>query len=136
MSTFSPPSFSSGADSEGPQRWYDKDPALSKALESLRKAPSSYQAQIALNIIGVIVEHHTQVDLELEQKPAPLSLMEPAVERLGDIPRKRWYDVNSSLRSAMQLLQDTPPEYQARIIPNIANMIELTLERHWEASNF
>lgn len=39
------------------ERWADRDPALVEALEALRRADSRYQAQVALNIIKVIVEH-------------------------------------------------------------------------------
>ena len=41
--------------------------------------------------------------------------------------RRRWYDVNETLHSAMNLLQDCPPELQQQLIPSIARMIEQTL---------
>lgn len=111
------------------QRWYDQDPALSRALEALRQAPTGYHAKVALNIISIIVEH-SRLGENGEDTLSLDDLLEMADERLHDVPRQRWYDVDASLRSAMQVLQDTPSEYQARIIPNIAQMIELTLERN------
>jgi hypothetical protein len=44
------------------ERWYDRDPALSRAFKSLQQAPGSIQAQIALNLIKIIIEH--QMELE------------------------------------------------------------------------
>jgi hypothetical protein len=115
--------------SSGNERWYDQDPALSKALEALRMAPSGYHAKVALNIISIIVDHYTMEE-DHANSVSLEALLTSSDERLEVLPRQRWYDVDASLRSAMQVLQDTPKEYQARIIPNIAQMIELTLERN------
>jgi len=120
---------SSNDNSQITNRWYDKDPALGKAVESLQEATDAYHAQIALNIIGIVVEHYADAegrDTYSTQK----ELLSLAERKLECLPKDRWYDMNSSLRSAMQLLQDTPKEYQQRIIPHIAQMIELTLERN------
>jgi hypothetical protein len=123
MSTESPEEFSSS------QRWYDRDPALSKAVEALRVAPTGYHAKVALNIISIIVEHYT-LDESSARCVSLEELLTQVDEQLDTLPKQRWYDVDASLRSAMQVLKDTPNEYQARIIPNIARMIELTLERN------
>lgn len=45
-------------------RWYDQDPALKGVLKQLRHAPDRYQAQIALNIIKIIVEHQIEADAQ------------------------------------------------------------------------
>ncbi len=111
-------------------RWYDEDPALSKALGQLRQASDKYQAQIALNIIKIIIEHQT----EEESK----STLESLNKNIGNgesieqqILRRRWYDINETLHSAMQLLQDTPDELQKSLIPTIAQMIETSLKEHY-----
>jgi hypothetical protein len=116
-----------------PHRWYDQDPALARALDALKHANTGYHAQVALNIIGIIVEHYVYEEGG-DAYETQRELMTLAQTRSATQPRERWYDVNASLRSAMQLLQDTPNEYQSRIIPHIASMIELTLERQWRAS--
>lgn len=109
------------------QRWYDKDPALRQAMDTLRQAPDAYQAQIALNIILIIVEH--QIEAET------LSNVDDLVHTLADSQRqdkdhcRRWYDLNETLRSAMQLLKDCPEELQHRVVPSIAKMIENSLEK-------
>jgi hypothetical protein len=111
------------------ERWYDKDPALAKAMYSLRDASDGYQAQVALNIIGIVVEHYAESEGR-DAFTTQQELLSLAERKLECIPKDRWYDMNSSLRSAMQLLQDTPAEYQNRLIPHISQMIELTLERN------
>jgi hypothetical protein len=115
-----------------PQRWYDKDPALTKALESLRVAPNKFHAQVALNIISVIVEHRLE---ELQNKAAVCpeefrqSLIEEAKDLVMPTYGKRWYDVNETLQSAIQMLKDTPDEIQKQIIPSIALVIEQAIAR-------
>lgn len=107
-------------------RWYDKDPALDRALEQLRNAPDNYQAQIALNIIKIIVEHQ----MEAEEGPETGSLDQTMpYRRSWDDHRdhRRWYDVHETLSSAIQLLADSPADLQKRLIPSIAQMIENTI---------
>ncbi len=103
------------------QRWYDRDPALSRALDHLRQASDAYQAQVALNIIKIIVEHQAAEDAD-EPDDAP---------RDHPHQRRRWYDVNATLHSAMQLLRDCPDDLQQTVIPSITRMIEQTLEEHY-----
>ena len=114
------------------QRWYDKDPALSKALDSLRVAPNKFHAQVALNIISVIVEHRLE-ELQNEQDLSPEafrdSLLEKSQNDIMPTYSKRWYDVNETLQSAIQLLKDTPDEIQKQIIPSIALVIEQAIAR-------
>jgi hypothetical protein len=113
------------------QRWYDKDPALSHALEQLRTASDKYQAQIALNIINIIVEHQIETDTNVQLNGSGgdnTHLVASSVTSEQHQSRRRWYDVNATLRSAMQLLQDCPEDLQRQIIPTIVRMIEQTLE--------
>ena len=109
-------------------RWYDKDPALSRALESLKLAPDKYQAQIALNIIKVIVEHRIDDAAGGVVSPDEVeSLIEQASTEEQRTRSRRWYDVNETLRSAIALLRDTPEDIQAQIVPTVARMIETAL---------
>ena len=109
------------------QRWYDEDPVLSKAIEQLRQASSSYQAQIALNIIKIVVEHQLEEETHLSIDTLNESLAKGSIAKDAHI-RRRWYDVHETLSSAMELLKDCPDDLQAQIIPTIASMIEKTLE--------
>jgi hypothetical protein len=129
-------SQSKGSPSEqnpiSPQRWYDKDPALTKALESLRVAPNAFHAQVALNIISVIVEHRLeelQQHSSLSSEAFRQSLMEKAQDLVMPSYGKRWYDVNETLQSAIQMLKDTPDDIQKHVIPAIALVIEQAIAR-------
>ncbi len=122
------------ADNDAFRRWYDEDPALSKALEQLRHAPDKYQAQVALNIIQIIVEHQMEAQAEgsvsgLEAYMAQNGVGNNETTSTG----RRWYDVHEVLRSAMQFLSDCPDDLQRRLIPSIALMIEQTLQERVES---
>jgi hypothetical protein len=108
-------------------RWYDKDPAMVRALEQLRNAPDNYQAQVALNIIKIIVEHQMEGETEELEPGEPHQAL--PYRRSWDDHRdhRRWYDVHETLSSAIQLLADSPEDLQKRLIPSIAHMIEATL---------
>lgn len=107
-------------------RWYDRDPALSKALEQLKNAPDKYQAQVALNIIKIIVEHQMEEEINVSADNLNEILARGSyhTEHNG---HRRWYDVHETLGSAMQLLKDCPDDLQARVVPSISEMIEDTL---------
>jgi hypothetical protein len=110
------------------RRWADHEPLLAKALAELRQANSLYQAQVALNIMKVMVEH--QAEAELNEPADHTTDCQPVVCQPNAQPRRRWYDTNQTLQSALQLLQDTPPDLQQQLIPRIAVMIEDTLFQH------
>jgi hypothetical protein len=109
-------------------RWYDNDPALHKAMEQLRLAPDNYQAQVALNIIKIIVEHQAERDNIDSDSTEILNTALPR-QRSWNQHRehRRWYDVQETLSSAIQLLVDSPEDLQKSLIPSIAQMIENTL---------
>jgi hypothetical protein len=108
------------------RRWYDKEPVLAKALDELRHASTSYQAQVSLNIMKVIVEHRTEAAL---QEPAE-NLEQTLTANPNATQRRRWYDTDQTLQAAMQLLQDTPEDLQTTLLPNIAQMIEDALSKN------
>jgi hypothetical protein len=108
-------------------RWYDQDPVLQRALVQLRQASDKQQAQVALNIIKIVVEHQIE-----DETSIPAEKMDSVLNRhrSWDDQRKhrRWYDLHEALRSAIQLLSDCPEDLQIRLIPSIAKMIEETLK--------
>ncbi|MEB3245872.1 MAG: hypothetical protein VKJ06_07815 [Vampirovibrionales bacterium] len=113
------------------QRWYDRDPALSRAIQSLRQASDRHQAQIALNILKITVEH--QIEDETGCRAGDIRGI---IENSSQVEpqRRRWYDVDETLRAAMQLLHDCPDDLQQTVIPAVCRMIETTLSQ-LEASN-
>lgn len=108
-------------------RWYDNDPVLQRALGQLHQATDKQQAQVALNIIKIVVEHQLeeQGNLAIEDLDSALPY-----RRSWDDHRqhRRWYDMHETLSSAIQLLGDCPEDLQVKIIPSIAQMIEKTIQ--------
>lgn len=111
-------------------RWYDRDPALSQALALLKQADTRYHAQVAINIIKVIIEHQ-QLDALHRSHQAETTSVEAALEHAKtlnqQVASRRWFDADESLRSAMLLLQAMPDDAQQSVIPAIARHIETTL---------
>lgn len=113
----------------------------------LRHAPDKYQAQIALNIIKIIVEHQIEGQAHMAVEDLTMEHLTTLIEGNQDLPvnplgplakaiaahqeshhqKRRWYDVHQTLSSAIQLLADCPDDLQQKIIPSIATMIEETL---------
>jgi hypothetical protein len=118
-------------------RWYDADPALSRALACLKEADNRYRAQVALNIICVILEHQQLASLrrshEAEGPPTlpHLPTVEAALAHAESLQHgvasRRWFDADQSLRSAMLLLEAMDDAEQRTVIPAIAQHIEATL---------
>ena len=115
------------SNSNAGNRWYDQDPVLQRAMEQLRIATDKQQAQVALNIIKIVVEHQieSETDITLEELDSPLPYRGSWD---ANHQHRRWYDVHETLRSAIQLLGDSPDDLQARLIPSVAQMIEATLQ--------
>jgi hypothetical protein len=107
-------------------RWYDRDPVLCDAVEQLRQAPDKYQAQIALNIIKIVVEHQMEDESQVTLEDLDNLLKQGGCATNGR-DKRRWYDVNETLGSAMQLLHDCPDDLQQRVIPSIVLVIEQAL---------
>lgn len=108
-------------------RWYEQDPVLQRALVQLRQATDKQQAQVALNIIKIVVEHQIE-----DETDVPAEKMDNVLtrHRSWDDQKKHrhWYDLHEALRSAIQLLSDCPEDLQTGLIPSIAQMIEATLQ--------
>lgn len=90
---------------------------------------------MALNIIKVVVEH------QIEAKGGSVAeegmaegfgldgILKTAHPGQNPNHRRRWYDVNETLASAMALLRDCPDDLQQQIIPTLSAMIENTLHQ-------
>ena len=61
------------------RRWYDKDPILSSAMETLEQSDDGQQIKVAMNIIKIIIEHNIE-NSEYEAVEDILSAVEAGVE--------------------------------------------------------
>ena len=101
------------------RRWYDKDPVLSQAVETLEHSDDETQIKIALNLIKIIIEHN----IEDEKFEAVEDIINAVGSGLDDNRKGRWYEIDSTLRTAMNMLQNCPPATQHVIAKEMAKMV-------------
>ena len=101
------------------RRWYDKDPVLSQAVKTLEETDDETQIRIALNLIKIIIEHN----IEDEKFEAVEDIINAVGSGLDDNRKGRWYDIDSTLRTAMNMLQSCPAATQRIIAKEMANMV-------------
>ena len=101
------------------RRWYDIDPVLSQAVETLEHSDDETQIKIALNLIKIIIEHN----IEDEKFEAVEDIINAVGSGLDDNRKGRWYDIDSTLRTAMNMLQNCPPATQHLIAKEMAKMV-------------
>ena len=101
------------------RRWYDKDPVLSQAVKTLEETDDETQIRIALNLIKIIIEHN----IEDEKFEAVEDIINAVGSGLDDNRKGRWYDIDSTLRTAMNMLQNCPAATQRINAKEMANMV-------------
>ena len=101
------------------RRWYDKDPVLSEAVHTLEHTDDETQIKIALNLIKIIIEHN----IEDEKFEAVEDIINAVGLGLDDNRKGRWYDIDATLRTAMNMLQNCPSTTQHIIAKEMAKMV-------------
>ena len=110
------------------RRWYDKDPVLSEAVHTLEQSNDDTQIRIALNLIKIIIEHN----IEDEKFEAVEDIINAVGLGLDDNRKGRWYDIDSTLRTAMNMLQNCPPATQHVIAKEMAKMVVDSIKKEEE----
>lgn len=104
------------------RRWYDKDPVLSSAMKTLEESDDETQIKIALNLIKIITEHNIS-NSEYESVEDIVSATEDILETTK---KDRWYDLDTTVRTAITLLQNCPDSTKSIIAKEMAkNVIEI-----------
>ena len=101
------------------RRWYDKDPVLSSAMKTLEESDDETQIKIALNLIKIITEHNIS-NSEYESVEDIVSATEDVLE---NTKKGRWYDLDSTLRTAITLLQNCPDSTRSVIAKEMAKSV-------------
>ena len=101
------------------RRWYDKDPVLSQAVQTLEHSDDETQIRIALNLIKIIIEHN----IEDEKFEAVEDIINAVGSGIDDNRKGRWYDIDNTLRTAMNMLQNCPEATQRIIAKEMAKMV-------------
>ena len=110
------------------RRWYDKDPVLSQAVNTLEHSDDETQIKIALNLIKIIIEHN----IEDERFEAVEDIIDAVGLGLDDNRKGRWYDIDTTLRTAMNMLQNCPSATQQIIAKETAKMVVDTIKKEEE----
>ena len=100
-------------------RWYDKDPVLSMSMRTLANSDDASQIQVALNLIKVIIEHNIKSH-EFKNVEDIMSAVEDGV-----IQRRvnRWYDLEKTVRTAIQMLEKCSPETRQKVALDMAQIV-------------
>src|SRR5574344_2197256 len=101
------------------RRWYDKDPVLSSAINTLEQSDDETQIKIALNLIKIIIEHNIE-DSKYEDVDDIISAVEAGID---EDRNGRWYDIDATLKTAMTMLQNCPLATQRVIAKEMATMV-------------
>jgi hypothetical protein len=101
------------------RRWYDKDPVLSQAVKTLEESDDDTQIRISLNLIKIIIEHN----IEDEEFESVDEIIDAVGSGLDDDRKGRWYDIDATLRTAMNMLQNCPQTTQHIIAKEMAKMV-------------
>ena len=101
------------------RRWYDKDPILQRSMQTLENSDDESQIKIALNLIKIIIEHNISNE-EYNEVGDILSAVE---DGKTDTYGNRWYDLNSTVRTAINMLENCPFSTQKVIAKEMAKLV-------------
>ena len=99
------------------RRWYDKDPLLSMAMKTLEKSSDEQQIRLAMHLVKVINEHNIEV-AEARSKSDDKYVDDATLAK-----NARWYDIDRTLKSSVEMLRCCPPEAQRLIAREMAQML-------------
>ncbi|MCR5265372.1 MAG: hypothetical protein K6E29_02110 [Cyanobacteria bacterium RUI128] len=110
------------------RRWYDQDPVLSSAMQTLEESGDDTQIKIALNLIKIITEHNIE-DSKYEEVSEIINATEVD---LATQKRNRWYDIDETVRTAISMLQNCPAETRHAIAVEMAKMVVEEIKKNEE----
>lgn len=106
--------------SENYRRWYDKDPLLSKSMHTLEESDDETQIKVALNLIKILIEHNISENTFTGVEDV-LSAVEDGLVEKGN--NNRWYDLDSTVRTAINMLENSPVPVQKAVAKEMAKMV-------------
>ena len=105
--------------SQNYRRWYDKDSILSKSMSTLEKSDDETQIKVALNLIKIIIEHNIS-DNTFTGVEDMMSAVEDGLVEKG---QSRWYDLDTTVRTAINMLENSPVPVQKAVAKEMAKMV-------------
>jgi hypothetical protein len=101
------------------RRWYDKDPLLSKSMNTLESSDDETQIKVALNLIKILIEHNISENTFTGVEDV-LSAVEDGLVEKGN---NRWYDLDKTVRTAINMLENSPLPVQKAVAKEMAKMV-------------
>lgn len=105
--------------SSNQRRWYDRDPVLSRSMKTLEESNDETQIKIALNLIKIIIEHNISTN-EFEEVEDIISAVEDGIDEKRN---SRWYDIDTTVRTAINMLENCPFSVQTSVAKEMAKMV-------------
>ncbi len=106
------------------RRWYDQDPLVSMALDTLQRSNDEDQIRLAMHLIKIIGEHNLEQDGPATRAGAE----DDTCLRPGEPGNSRWYDVDRNLKTSIEMLRCCPVDTQRLIAKDLAVQIRTTLQ--------
>lgn len=106
-------------DGKSARRWYDRDPILSKTMRILETTDDEFQIKMSINLIKVIIEHNIESD-DFKSIDDIMSAVDDGRIEKGN---SRWYDIDKTVKTAIQMLENCPVETQGVIAHQMASMV-------------
>ena len=100
-------------------RWYDKDPVLSMSMRTLANSDDASQIAVALNLIKVIIEHNIDNN-EFSNIEDIMGAVEDGIIQKGT---NRWYDLDATIRTAIQMLEKCSNETRQKVALDMAQLV-------------
>ena len=110
------------------RRWYDRDPILYKAMRILETSDDKFQIQVALNLIKIIIEHN----IESNEFKTVEDILVAVEEGRCEKGNERWYDIDLTIKTAVQMLENCSEDTQCKIARNIAELITTKLKDSYD----
>ncbi|MCD7879556.1 MAG: hypothetical protein LUG16_06455 [Candidatus Gastranaerophilales bacterium] len=101
------------------RRWYDKDPILSRSMRTLEASDDETQIKVALNLIKIIVEHN----LAFSEYTDVNEIIDAVEEGMDTRANSRWYDIDRTVRAAINMLQNSPASTQKMLAKEMAKIV-------------
>lgn len=101
------------------RRWYDKDPILSRSMNTLEHSDDKTQIKVALNIIKIIIEHN----IAYSEYSGVEEIINAVDEGLVNQGHSRWYDIDKTIRAAITMLENSDHDVQIEVAKQMAQMV-------------
>ena len=89
------------------------------SMRTLSTSDEPSQIAVALNLIKVIIEHNIH-DHKYENVEDIMNAVEDGRIQRG---QRRWYDIDSTVRTAIQMLEKCSPETKQKVALDMAQLV-------------